>query len=175
MGVAVLSWGKWIDRPDHVWWLLLIIGAAAFYACCNVLLKDHHEAPILAQAAVFFIAGSAVLWLVHWLRGGELFCYPPSPVATAWLLYTIIIGSGFSFGLYLLLMRASMMKALSTAFISPIVALAIDYICEPHVIPWHTGFGILLITFCVGVNGWSAAPQSAEGNELTGAEPDLSN
>jgi len=161
MGVGVLSWSKATQSTGDIMSLLKVGAATFLFACSNLALK-RQDAPVVAQGAIFLAASSLLLWFVHWHSGAELPGLPLPVGSTGWLAYTILAVSGVSFFLYLwLLTTIPMMKAMSIAFLAPLVSLGMDFVGEPHPLGISDLLGTCIIILGVSMEGFLKWSQPA--------------
>lgn len=152
-GVAVLSGGRLSNRPEHLPWLALVLASTFVFAWSTLLLGSPKTGSILGQGAIFLLAGSVPQWAGFWFAGETLPAFPLPPVPTKWLAYLILVSSGVCLFVHLWLMRKDFIKALSIAYLQPIIALGIDCWGEPHPMETHTVVGVSIVVVAVFLYG----------------------
>ncbi|HEY9733615.1 MAG TPA: EamA family transporter [Drouetiella sp.] len=124
-------------------------------ACSNVMMKRHAKAVgAIACNTIFFAAASATLWIAAAISG-KYSITQWNPLPTAALLYLTVFGTLIAFAAFFYLLKhVRLSTAMTLAFVTPIIALAVDAVFEKGTVftaETYLGIAIVLISVAMSI------------------------
>lgn len=124
-------------------------------ACSNVMMKRHAKAvAAIACNTIFFGAASVTLWIAS-VMSGKYAITEWNPGPTAALLYLTLFGTLIAFAAFFYLLKhVRLSTAMTLAFVTPIIALAVDAIFEKGAVftgETYLGIAIVLVSVAMSV------------------------
>lgn len=156
LGVSLVFHDRMQVSKEQAFAVGIMIISCSCISASNVTLKRQvSQTSPIASNTIYFLAASTLLWIVSAACGQCSIPTSPPLAATMALLYLSLFGTLFAFAsFFYLLKHVRLSTTMTLAFVTPIIALAIDAFFEKHsalTIESYLGIGIVLSGVAVSI------------------------